>query len=281
MSESTRPDAIQIFHTLSEGLKLEGADVNTGLAGKIKEYNALSSVQSQNISELEGRVILSLPFQTEKFRSMLKYHWQNYKNAESAVPMKMFLQMDADVPPEATGVWKEILSPSAEKNETFLQMLVAIYTKNIKDAMRMIRKVNLRFGAAKLRVADTVMAYRQCCLWVHFRKEMMAEMSADEYAHMERVFARGAFDRELTDRVRAMNPTLKLADFRFFYLHLGREQPLKEDAQLNADQEEAELQQEQAGGRKARNKFLRFQVVGRVDTRRPSGSSMHGSRRTR
>lgn len=63
---------------------------------------------------------------------------------------------------------------------------------------------------------------------------------------MEKMFCRGAFDRELTDRVRAMNPTLKLEDFRFFYIHLGKEQPLKEEGQLNALQEEAEAQQEQA-----------------------------------
>ena len=43
-----------------------------------------------------------------------------------------------------------------------------------------------------------------------------------------------------------MNPTLKLEDFRFFYIHLGKEQPLKEEGQLNALQEEAEAQQEQA-----------------------------------
>ena len=43
-----------------------------------------------------------------------------------------------------------------------------------------------------------------------------------------------------------MNPTLKLEDFRFFYLHLGRDQPLKEEGKLNAQQEEAEAQQEQA-----------------------------------
>lgn len=61
VSESTRPDPIQIYYTLSEGLKREGEDVATGIPGKIKEYNAMSSVSSQNISELEGRVIMALP----------------------------------------------------------------------------------------------------------------------------------------------------------------------------------------------------------------------------
>jgi hypothetical protein len=29
-----------------------------------------------------------------------------------------------------------------------------------------------------------------------------------------------------------MNPTLKLQDFRFLYLHLGKEQPVKEEVKL-------------------------------------------------
>ena len=117
VSESTRPDPIQIYYTLSEGLKREGADVATGLRGKISEYNMMSGVTSQNISELEGRVICNLPFQTDEFVSDLKYHWQNYKNAESAVPMKMFTYISSDVPPEAQGIWKEIMTPAPAKNE--------------------------------------------------------------------------------------------------------------------------------------------------------------------
>ena len=246
MSESTRPDPIQIYYTFAEGLKREGADVASGLMGRIKEYNSLSTVSAQNISELEKRVICALPHQTEEFRTLLKYHWQNYKNAESAVPMKLFTFINADVPPEATGVWKEILAPMAMKNELFLRYLIGVFVKNFKDALRMKKKPNLRFQASKLRASDPSMAYRQCCLWVFFRQRMQSEMSLDDYTNMEKMFCRGAFDRELTDRVRAMNPTLKLEDFRFFYIHLGKEQPLKEEGQLNALQEEAEAQQEQA-----------------------------------
>ena len=137
VSESTRPDPIQIYYTFAEGLKREGADVASGLMGRIKEYNSLSTVSAQNISELEKRVICALPHQTEEFRTLLKYHWQNYKNAESAVPMKLFTFINADVPPEATGVWKEILAPMAMKNELFLRYLIGVFVKNFKDALRM------------------------------------------------------------------------------------------------------------------------------------------------
>ena len=247
VSESTRPDCLQIFHTLSEGLKRDGVDVATGLEDRIKDYNALSTVQSQNISLLEKQVICALPHQTAKFRTLLSYHWQNFKNAESAVPMKVFSYINAEAPLEATGVWKEIMAPSAEKNEMFIQYLIGIFVKNFKDQIRMKKKPNLRFSAGKLRAADPNSAYRQCCLWVHFRPQMQSEMSAQEFENIEKRFCRGAFDREIGDRVRAMNPTLKLADFRFLYIHLGRDQPVKEESQLNVQQEEAEAQQEQAG----------------------------------
>ena len=246
VSESTRPDPIQIFHTLSEGLKRAGADVTTGLPGKIKEYNAMTNVQSQSISDLEARVVCALPCQTEEFRKGLAYHWQNYKNAESAVPMKMFNFLNADMPQEASGVWKDILSPSPEKNEEFLLHLVAVFLKNLKDLIRLRKKPNLRYGASKLRVGDPVSAYRQACLWVHFRPQMQQEMSNQEFEHLQKLFRRGGFERELTDRVKAMNPTLKLQDFRFICVHLGRDAPVKEQSQLDEAQEEAELQQEKA-----------------------------------
>ena len=54
VSESARPDPIQMFNMFSDGLRLDGIDVATGLPQKIKDYNAMSSIQSQNISELEG-----------------------------------------------------------------------------------------------------------------------------------------------------------------------------------------------------------------------------------
>ena len=117
LSESARPDPIQIYHVLAESSAKAGQDVCADLPAKIKQYNSLTSVQNQNISDLESRVMCLLPLQTKTFVEILKYHWQNYKNAESAVPMKLFGRVgifSAGVPPEATGVWKDILKPSPE-----------------------------------------------------------------------------------------------------------------------------------------------------------------------
>ncbi|CAJ1442673.1 unnamed protein product [Effrenium voratum] len=250
VSESHRPDPIQIYHVLADSLAKAGQDVAAGLPRKIKEYNSLTSVQSQCISELEARVICLLPQQTVKFRETLAYHWQNYKNAESGVPMKLFGKsgiLGADAPAEASGVWKEILKPSAEKNECFLLHIIHVFVKSLKDALRMKKKPNLRFHANKFRVSDPVSAYYQACLWVHFRPEMQKEMSGDEFEQLERTFLRGSLERELADRVKAMNPTLKLGDFRFLYLHLGKDAPAgKEPIELEAAQEVAEFEQEKA-----------------------------------
>ena len=48
-------------------------------------------------------MICALPYQTDTFLNVLKYHWQNYKNQESAVPMKLFSLINAEVPVEVDG----------------------------------------------------------------------------------------------------------------------------------------------------------------------------------
>ena len=256
VSESVRPDPIQIYTLLADSIAKSGQNVSAGLPGKIKAYNSLTTVQSQSISELESRVICFLPQQTPKFVEVLKYHWQNYKNAESAVPMKLFDRsgmFGSEMPPEATGVWKDILKASPEKNECFLLLLIGVFAKNLKDALRMKKKPNLRFQASRFRVQDPVRAYYQACLWVHFRGDMQKEMTKAEFDQLEKNFLRGGLDRELTDRCKAMNPTLKLTDFRFIYTFLGREAPIvKETVELEAAQEAAELEQEKAAGFKTR-----------------------------
>ena len=74
-------------------------------------------------------------------------------------------------------------------------------------------------------------------------------MSGAEFLQLEANFLRGGLDRELADRVKAMNPTLKLSDFRFIYMYLGRDAPIvKESIDLEAAQEAAELEQEKAHG---------------------------------
>ena len=251
ISESARPDPIQIYHVLAESLVKAGQDVFSGLPAKIKQYNSLTTVQSQNISDLEARVICMLPQQTEQFLQSLKYHWQNYKNAESAAPLKLFGRsgvFGSDIiPPEAQGVWTAILKPSPEKNEVYLMLLIGVFAKNLKDALRAKKKPNLRFQANRFRCSDPVMAYYQACLWVHFRPDMQKEMSTPDFEQLEKTFLRGGLDRELTDRCKAMNPSLKLADFRFIYTFLGREAPIvKETVELEAAQEAAELEQEKA-----------------------------------
>ena len=151
------------------------------------------------------------------------------------------------IPPEAAGVWKDILKPSPEKNELYLMLLIGVFVKNLKDALRAKKKPNLRFQAARFRCSDPVMAYYQACLWVHFRPDMQKEMSTPDFEQLEKNFLRGGLDRELTDRCKAMNPSLKLADFRFIYTFLGREAPIvKETMELEAAQEAAELEQEKA-----------------------------------
>ena len=162
---------------------------------------------------------------------------------------KLWLMVGLESPPEATGVWKDILKPSPEKNECFLMLLIGVFAKKLKDDLRLKKKPNLRFQSSRFRVSDPVNSYFQACLWVHFRPDTQKEMSGAEFSQLEGNFLRGGLDRELADRVKAMNATLKLSDFRFIYMYLGRDAPIvKESMDLEAAQEAAELEQEKAHG---------------------------------
>ena len=109
-------------------------------------------------------------------------------------------------------------------------LLIGVFAKKLKDDLRLKKKPNLRFQSSRFRVSDPVNSYFQACLWVHVRPEMQKEMSGAEFSQLEGNFLRGGLDRELADRVKAMNPTLKLSDFRLTYMYLGRDAPIVKES---------------------------------------------------
>ena len=74
------------------------------------EYNSKRSVASRKISDWEG--MLMLPSPASKFIDALEVHWNNYKTADSAIPMKVFGMntFSADIS-EEQNVWRKIFEP--------------------------------------------------------------------------------------------------------------------------------------------------------------------------
>ena len=78
-----------------------------------------------------------LPHQTEVFLETLKYHWQNYKTGESAVPLSFFEDeagLFSEIESERKGVWANVYEPSPFKNEVALLYLIGIVLKSIKGS---------------------------------------------------------------------------------------------------------------------------------------------------
>ena len=99
VSESVRPDVLQLYHTFGEIVAKSGQPLTQGLKALVQEFNKGSTVQGHRVSELETKVLLQLPLQTPGFHSKLQEHWQNFRLAESAVPMKFFHSL--------LGPWRE------------------------------------------------------------------------------------------------------------------------------------------------------------------------------
>ena len=117
VSESVRPDVLQIYYAFRKAAEKAGEDFQAVIDKRVKAFNARSSIQGFKLSDTEIKVVKMLPQQTATFMNTLSYHWQNYKNGESAVPLKMFGKegafeiVDSDKP----GVWGRSTKPALRK----------------------------------------------------------------------------------------------------------------------------------------------------------------------
>ena len=248
VSESVRPDVIQLFQTF-QGMLDSGS--HTSLKRIIQSFNSGSCISGQRISDLETRVILQLPFQTEHFISVLNSHWQNLKISESGVPMKFFssqcsfIGYQDDVPSGLNGLWTQILTPTKEKNEKSLEYCIKVFGKGLRDLMKSQhtnrRKINLKASASQLRVKDPILAYKRVCTFVHFTQGFKQLLGADDWKTLERMFYQGILDKELNEKVRLESPDLEAKHFHFCSTVTGKAVSVDQHAEV---QERAEAEHE-------------------------------------
>ena len=148
VSESTRPDILQLYFAFDQCLKKEGIQYADAIEGRIQAFNRQTSVESYKLSEAETKMLMLLPKQTESFLQMLSYHWGQFKAAESACPLRLLVahidrkKVDSSMPKK----WQDIFTSSPEKNFAFLERQIGIYIKAVKEAQKTQKKaVNLAF----------------------------------------------------------------------------------------------------------------------------------------
>ena len=151
LSESTRPDVIQLYHGWQALFAKMGLDFNASISDQIKKFNASSSVAGSRVSDQEAQILKILPFQLQSFVALLETHWDRYKSHESAVTLKSLCEkVDRKSPPTEHAVWASILKPSPEKNYIWLQRQVEVFGQNHRQ---MVGNTKKKPGSISFRAA--------------------------------------------------------------------------------------------------------------------------------
>ena len=69
--------------------------------------------------------------------------------------------------------------------------------------------------AKGFRDIDNPTLHDQACLWVHFLPELQAHCNMEQLNDLTSKFYRGYLGKELEEKVKLMDPALKIGDFTF------------------------------------------------------------------
>ncbi|CAE7356157.1 unnamed protein product [Symbiodinium sp. CCMP2592] len=243
VSESTRPDILQLYAGLQANFSLQGLLYQDCIAKFIASFNARSSVDAAKLSEGEVKMLLMLPSQETLFVESLSGHWDQFKKEDSGITMKTLLNnvgrtkpKDARVP----GLWQTVFAPSAKKNTYFVLREIAVFVKALQQATNSLKKggtFNLRQRAARLRDQSPDIGYDIVCCWAHWEDDFRKALGA-KYDETFNKFLAGAFDKEFNEKVKTQDGALVLDDWRFLSILQGTETTVRsfELKQAEADQ---------------------------------------------
>ena len=120
-AERTRPDIVQITHSLRERALDEGLDFGQALLKFIEEFQDDTMAAGRKFSDLEINALNAVPLFTDETLQKLDYHWQMYQMEVSGMPLGYVahdsLREGATIPalrgldPEATTLWTNVLKP--------------------------------------------------------------------------------------------------------------------------------------------------------------------------
>ena len=85
------------------------------------------------------------------------------------------------------------------------------------------------------------LGYDMCCLWAHFSDQFEEKLGSAKFMDAETSFTKGQFDREFTEKVKAMDPSITVEDFRFVALLQGTQTTVRS---VQCLEQEAEMELE-------------------------------------
>lgn len=225
VAERTRPDIVQITHSLRERALDEGLDWTQALPKLIGEFQDDTMAAGRKFSDLEISALNVVPVLTEETLEKLDYHWQLYPMEKSGMPLGYVahesLREGTKIPasrvldPEPAALWTSILKPSLQKREATVFRRIGKFVHAIKEAARLKRKVNLRFNADAMRCKFSHEdAYEVSALFTHWSPSWQAMLTPDAWSKAVIKFKRGGLDTELVEKCNSkVLHTAK--DFRF------------------------------------------------------------------
>lgn len=112
--------------------------------------------------------------------------------------------------------WRLILAVDPNKRAATVFRRIGIFIRNIKDAIRLRKKVNLRFQAARMRDSyNDEQAYEMAALFTHFAPEFRGKLTDAMWLQLVEKFKRGGLDHELAEKVAHKDPRIRVDSFRF------------------------------------------------------------------
>ena len=224
-AERTRPDIVQITHSLRDRALDEGVDFTQGLPKFIEEFQEDTMAAGRKFSDLEINALHTVPLCTDETLQKLDYHWQIYSMEVSGMPLSYVahdsLREGTKIPasrvldPQATALWTNILKPSPQKREAAVFRRIGKYVHAIKEAARLKRKINLRNNSQEMRCKlSHEDAYEVAALFTHWTSAWRTMLSPDAWNKAVMKFKRGGLDTELLEKCNSKvlhSPT----DFRF------------------------------------------------------------------
>ena len=189
-------------------LGAEGLRFASVIDDKINAFNS-NQADAVTISAPERAFIKLWRHQTPEFLQLLEYHWQNFKVAESAVPLKIWAMPDLSpdtkvVRARSKPLWQSIMKWSPEKNYYWLLRCIGTFVKNIKEQQVSGKKISLRASANKYRVNfKDASLHDQACVFAHFLPEWKAHLSNQQLQDILARFSKGYLQKELEEKVKS------------------------------------------------------------------------------
>jgi len=260
-ADRTRPDVIQIFHTMQDRALVDGVELTPNITTYLDEFQTQSLSESRRFTPLEYDAVQVMPLLPEEGQNKLEYHYQTFDVESSAWPLQKLASpamregtkptrgsANDILAPDALQLWNAVLSPTPRKREANLVRRIGIFIFKLKEAQRTKKNktLNIKFLAQNFRCKlSDEMAYEVAALFTHWAPEWKGMMSQENWDKCVLKFKRGGLDAQLQEKCgsKIMHTA---RDFRFLQAYGGVEVQITSAASLDAQQEVAKKNLERA-----------------------------------